>query len=81
MQNHTKENLTDPNIKRRFVNYKEASKMFGLGLTKMQEYAKKAGATYKIGNRVLVNVEIFEDYLEQFRVPGDYEGLARKYIN
>lgn len=81
MQNHTKENLADPNIKKRFVSYKEASKLFGLGLTKMQEHAKIAGATYKIGNKVLVNIEIFEAYLEQFRVPGDYEGLARKYIN
>ena len=74
-----KENLANPSIKRRFISYKEAAGFYGIGLTRLQEYAKVAGATYKIGNKVLVNTEIFEAYLEQFRVPGEYEGLAKKY--
>ena len=48
-------------------------------LTRIQEHAKIAGATYKMGNKVLVNTEIFEAYLERFRIPGDYEGMARKF--
>ena len=50
-----------------------------MGLTRVQEHAKVAGATYKMGNKVLVNTDIFEAYLEQFRIPGDYEGMANEY--
>jgi hypothetical protein len=52
-----------------------------MGLTRLQEHAKMSGATYKLGNKVLVNTDIFEAYLEQFRVPGEFEGLAKKFIN
>lgn len=77
----TRENLADPTVKRRFVTYKEAAKLYSMGLTRLQEHAKMSGATYKLGNKVLVNTEIFEAYLEQFRIPGEFEGLAKKYIN
>ena len=30
-------------------------------------YAEKAGAIYKVGNTALVNTEIFEKYLQQFK--------------
>lgn len=50
-----------------------------MGLTRIQEHAKIAGATYKMGNKVLVNTDIFEAYLEQFRIHGDYEGMSRKF--
>lgn len=46
----------------------------------VQEHAKSAGATYKMGNKVLVNVDIFEAYLEQFRIPGECESMARKFV-
>lgn len=39
----------------------------------------RVGATYKMGNKVLVNTDIFEAYLEQYRIPGDYEGMAKKF--
>lgn len=81
MQSFKKENLADSHTKRRFVSYREASEIYCIGLTKLQEYAKSAGATYKLGSKVLVNTEIFEAYLNQFRVPGDYEAMARKYID
>ena len=50
-----------------------------MGLTRIQEHTKMAGATYKMGNKVLVNTDIFEAYLEQYRIPGDYEGMAKKF--
>lgn len=31
--------------------------------------AGEAGAIYKVGNSALVNTELFEQYLEQFREP------------
>ena len=64
---------------KKFVTYKEATALYSIGLTRVQEYAKTAGATYKMGNQVLVNTDIFEAYLEQFRIPGDYEGMAKKF--
>ena len=81
MQKNKKVNLADPEVKKKFITYKEAAAKYSIGLTRMQEYAKIAGATYKLGNKVLVNTEIFEAYLEQYRIPGEFEGLAKKYIN
>ena len=33
-----------------------------------EDLAEEAGAKYKIGKMVLVNCEIFEEYLETFRI-------------
>lgn len=38
--------------------------------TKFERLAKEAEATYKIDKVVLVNCDIFEQYLENFRVMG-----------
>ena len=42
--------------------------MYSMGLTKFQELAKQANAIYKVNKLVLVNCDIFEQYLESFRV-------------
>ena len=52
---------------KKFVRYKEGAEKYSLALTKFQELAREAGATYKIDKVVLVNCEIFEKYLETFR--------------
>ena len=80
MQGQKKANLADPQVRKRFVTYKEASELYSMGLTRIQEHAKIAGATYKMGNKVLINTDIFEAYLEQFRIPGEYEGMAKKFV-
>ena len=79
MREQKKQNLTDPNVRKRFVTYKEAAELYSMGLMRIQEHTKMAGATYKMGNKVLVNTDIFEAYLEQYRIPGDYEGMAKKF--
>ncbi len=79
MAEQKKQNLADPKVRKRFVTYKEASELYSIGLTRVQEHTRSAGATYKMGNKVLVNTDIFEAYLEQFRIPGEYEGMARKF--
>lgn len=79
MAEQKKQNLADPKVRKRFVTYKEASELYSMGMTRVQEHARSAGATYKMGNKVLVNTDIFEAYLEQFRIPGEYEGMARKF--
>lgn len=80
MEKKNRKDLANPEVRKRFVTYKDAADLYSIGLTRVQEYAKSAGAVYKIGGKVLVNVEIFEAYLEQYRIPGDYEGIAKKYI-
>jgi len=81
MQKNKKEDLTNPEIRRRYLTYREAATAYGMGLTRLQEHAKIAGATHKLGCKVLVNTAIFEAYLDMFRIPGDYEGLVKKVIN
>ena len=56
---------------KKFVRYKEGAKMYSMGLTKFQELAKEAKACYKMGQLVLVNTEIIDKYLEQFRIKDD----------
>ena len=57
--------------KKRFVRYKEGAKLYGLCQSTFEKRAKEAGATYKIGKAVLVDCEIFEKYLENFRIPAE----------
>lgn len=53
---------------KKFVRFKEGANIYSMGITKFQEIAKKAKACYKIGQMVLVNTEILDEYLEQFRI-------------
>ena len=53
---------------KKFVRYSEGAKTYSMGLTKFQALAKKANACYKIGQLVLVNTEILDEYLEHFRI-------------
>ena len=58
MAEQKKQNLADPKIRKRFLTYKEAAEFYSIGLKKVQEYAKIAGATYnknvqwEIGQRI-----------------------------
>jgi len=57
--------------KRRFVRYKEGAKMYGLCQSTFEKRAKEAGATYKLGKAVLVDCDIFDKYLEGFRISAE----------
>ena len=54
----------------KFVRYSEGAE---IGRHRFIELARAAGATYKInegtGGTVLINLEIFDNYMEQFRQP------------
>lgn len=54
--------------KKRLVRYKEGAEMYSMGMNKFQTLAKDAGAVLKIGRMVLVDLDVFERYLESFRV-------------
>lgn len=53
---------------RKFVRYKEGAEMYGMCQSKFERMARDAKATYKLDKLVLVNTELFEKYLETFRV-------------
>ena len=53
--------------RKKFVRYKEGAEIYSMGLTKFQELAKQANAIYKVDKLVLVNCDIFEQYLETFK--------------
>ena len=52
---------------KKFIRYKEGAELYSMGRHKFVDLAREAKATYKIGGLVLVNTEIFEEYLETFR--------------
>ena len=54
--------------KKRLVRYKEGAEMYSMGMNKFQTLAKAAGAILKIDRMVLVDLDIFDQYLETFRV-------------
>lgn len=54
--------------KKRLVRYKEGAEMYSMGMNKFQTLAKEAGAILKIDRMVLVDLDIFDQYLETFRV-------------
>ena len=51
-------------LRRLFLRYKEAELVYSIQHKKLLELAGKAGAIYRIDGTVLINREIFEDYLE-----------------
>jgi hypothetical protein len=54
--------------RKKFVRYKEGAEMYSMCQSKFEQMAKDAKATYKVDKLVLVNCDIFEEYLETFRM-------------
>ena len=55
------------NGRKKFVRYDEAVELYSMCDKSVRKYAKEAGATYKMGRLVLINTELFEEFLEIFR--------------
>lgn len=53
---------------KKFRRYEDGAKYYGMGRTAFIQLAKDAKAIYKPNRIALVNCEIFEKYLEGFRV-------------
>jgi len=51
-----------------FVRYDEGAKRYSMCKHTFMKLAQDAHAVYKINRLTLVNVKIFEEYLESFRV-------------
>ena len=53
--------------RKKFVRYEEGAQLYSMGLHAFQELAKDAKAVYQVKRVVLVNTEIVDEYLENFR--------------
>lgn len=53
---------------RKFVRPGEGAAIYNMGLSKFSQLAREAKAVYKVDGIVLVNTEVFDRYLEGFRL-------------
>ena len=53
--------------RKKFVRYDEGAQIYSMGLHTFQDLAKEAGAIYRIKRVVLVNTDIIDEYLENFK--------------
>ena len=62
---------TNKLVHKKYVRIGEGSISYSIGHHRFIEMARAAGAVYKInegtGGTVLINLELFDDYMEQFR--------------
>lgn len=56
-------------LRRKFLRYKEAEIVYSMTHRKLLEMASEAGAIYRIDGYVLINREIFDEFLERFHEP------------
>ena len=56
-------------LRRQFLRYKDAEIVYSIQHKKRLEMASKAGAIYRIDGTVLINRDLFDQYLEQFHEP------------
>ena len=59
---------------RKYVRPKEGIRIYSMSRTLLEEHAIKAGAMYKLGKLVLINVEEFENYIISHRVIWNQDG-------
>ena len=53
---------------KKYVRYQEGAAKYSIGTTKFRLLAKEAKAVRKVNGIALVNCELFERYLETFRI-------------
>ena len=53
-------------LRRKFLRYQQAEIVYSLSHKKFMELANDARAIYRMDGIVLINREIFDEYLEQF---------------
>ena len=58
-------------LRRQYLRYKDAEIVYSIQHKKLLEMASKAGAIYRIDGTVLINRDIFDEYLVRIRFPGD----------
>ena len=57
-------------FRRKFLTYEQSELIYSISHRKLRDLAGQAGAIYRVNDvSVLINREIFEEYLENFRQP------------
>lgn len=67
IQRRTEIKDTARELRRKYLRYKDAEIVYSITHKKLLELVSKAGAIYRIDGYVLINRDIFDEYLEQFR--------------
>ena len=70
IQRRTEIKETARELRRKYLRYKDAELVYSIQHKKLLELADRAGAIYRIDGYVLINRDIFDEYLEQFRDTG-----------
>lgn len=70
IQRRTEIKDTARELRRKYLRYKDAELVYSIQHKKLLELADRAGAIYRVDGYVLINRDIFDEYLEQFREPG-----------
>jgi len=61
----------NPNMKKKWVRYKEGALLYSMGINSFMELAKEAKAVYRIRRMVLVNTEKLDEHIELMYGEGD----------
>jgi hypothetical protein len=65
-------------LRRQFLTYKQAEVIYSMSHKKIMELADRAEAIYRDANTVLINKEVFDEFLEQFHEKsGDKNNASR----
>ena len=70
IQRRTEIKDTARELRRKYLRYKDAELVYSIQHKILLELADRAGAIYRIDGYVLINRDIFDEYLEQFRETG-----------
>ena len=62
---------------KRFVRYSEGAEMYSMSVSKFMQLAKDAKACYKVNQLVLVNLDIIDEYLEEYSQDLEYDKAAK----
>ena len=65
-------------LRRQYLRYQQAEIIYSISHKKLFELASDAGAIYRIDGTVLINRDIFDDYLERFHEPATGNDKEKK---
>lgn len=66
-------------LRRKFLRYQQAEIVYSLSHKKLMELANAAGAIYRMDGIVLINRDIFDEYLERFHETKDAFPMEEDY--
>ena len=59
---------SDNQKEKRFARYKDGAELYSMSIKTFTNLAKEAKAIYKINKLVLVNLDLFDSFLEDYRI-------------